>query len=293
MPRRDERTEFMKDEELDRLIAQSTFRDSDIRDVSFGAVEADILEDIMARNSLTRGALGTRSRRLLVGAGAVAALSVATVGGLLLVDTSSGGVDVADAAWNPVPFEPSREQVDALRVSCDGMIGGNWRDLDDGKELSSSSFEDAVIVTDFRGEVGTVAYFRGNRVLVCMKRNDYLVLSPVELGLSSRLNPSGTALGLVVSFDNDLTGLVVGNVPDDGADQWNVRIQEPETRDIMASVSASGRYVAWINSIPHDQESLKVAFSSDSDPADIRSVRVTAVDPPILTFDSSTKDTQP
>jgi hypothetical protein len=108
------------------------------------------------------------------------------------------------------------------------MIGGNWRDLDDGKELSSRSFEDAVIVTGFRGEVGTVAYFRGKRALVCMKRNDYLVLSPVELGLSSRLNPSGTALGLMVSFDNDLTGLVVGNVSADCADQWNVGIQEPE-----------------------------------------------------------------
>ena len=283
----------MKDEELDRLIAQSTYRDSDIRDIAFGEVEADILEDIMAGTSRTSGVYGTRSRRLLVGVGVAAALSVAGFVGSLLVGASSGEVDVAEAAWNPVPFEPTREQGDTLRASCDGMIGGNWRDLDGGKELSSRSFDDAVVVTDFRGEVGTVAYFRGKRVLVCMKRDDYLVLSPVELGLSAPLNPMGTALGLVVRFDNDPTGLVVGNVPGDGTDRWNVRIEEPDKEDIVASVSASGRYIAWINSIPHDKQSLSVTFSRNSDPADTSTIPVIAVDPPILSFDSSTKDTQP
>ncbi|MEY4227998.1 MAG: hypothetical protein RLZ84_590, partial [Actinomycetota bacterium] len=59
-----------------------------------------------------------RMRRVLVGTAAAATLTVTAVAGSFIGGTSSGKVDVAEAAWSAIPATPTTEQVNKVKLDC-------------------------------------------------------------------------------------------------------------------------------------------------------------------------------
>jgi hypothetical protein len=59
-----------------------------------------------------------RYRRVLVGTAAAATLCVTALAGSFIGGTSSGKVDVAEAAWSAIPATPTAEQVKKVQLDC-------------------------------------------------------------------------------------------------------------------------------------------------------------------------------
>ena len=59
-----------------------------------------------------------RYRRVLFGTAAAATLCVAALAGSFIGGTSSGKVEVAEAAWNAIPATPTAEQIKKVQLNC-------------------------------------------------------------------------------------------------------------------------------------------------------------------------------
>lgn len=101
----------MNDDELDRLVAQSTYRDTDVRSLDLGVGEADLMENIMNstapdldRPQPVRPTPPRRRRKLFAG--------------LLVGGTVAAGAGVAYAVADRLNQDQA-EVVDELQPACD------------------------------------------------------------------------------------------------------------------------------------------------------------------------------
>ena len=215
-----------------------------------------------------------RYRRVLVGTAAAATLCVTALAGSFIGGTSSGKVDVAQAAWSAVPATPTAEQVKKVKLDC----GINAEDLakretaaleetmgDSIPPIPSNSIPDYMLepaLVDVRGTTTIAAYFTWSLATLCVQFGDGSSnISHVAMSRHDEFSWQ-TPTAVEVEIQDIPATLIVGFLPPNatGGDpnttresdsisdtQWEAYIEGPGIERTKASVSpGTERFVAWV-----------------------------------------------
>ena len=214
-----------------------------------------------------------RSRRVLVGTAAAATLCVTALAGSFIGGTSSGKVDVADAAGSAIPVTPTAEQVKKVQVDC----GNSAESLAEAETamlaetmgesippISPNSIPDYMLepaLVDVRGTTTVAVYFTWSQATLCVQFGDGSLLAPQvamsKTGESAWQEP--IALDLFADFPATMIlGFLPPNISDTDPNstgesdkiiesQWEAYIDGPGVERTKASVNgALERFVAWV-----------------------------------------------
>jgi hypothetical protein len=213
------------------------------------------------RASAQHDAARPRFRRVLVGSAAVATLCVAALAGSFIGGTSSGKVDVAQAAWSAVPAIPTAEQVTKVRNDC-GISANQLATLESVPPASIPDYMLEPSLVDVRGTTTTAVYFTWTGATLCTGFAD----GSMDINQIPMIRPNEIAWQKPASVEvvrEDMTAtLIVGFLPPNqtGTDpnstqesdtitvtQWEAYIEGPGVERTKASVSPSmERFVAWV-----------------------------------------------
>lgn len=205
-----------------------------------------------------------RYKRVLIGSAAVATLCVTALAGSFIGGTSSGKVDVAEAAWGAIPVTPTAEQVKKVQVDCD--ITANQ--LATFESVPPASIPDYMLepaLVDVRGTTTIAAYFTWSQAALCVQFAD----GSMSLKQIPMVRPDEFVWQKPAYFEFEVEDvpatMVVGFLPPNqtGTDpsstqesdtitvtQWEAYIEGPGVERTKASVSPSmERFVAWVPSI--------------------------------------------
>ena len=215
-----------------------------------------------------------RYRRVLVGTAAAATLCVTALAGSFIGGTSSGKVDVADAAWSAIPVTPTAEQVKKVQVDC-GIDAEDFAKRetaaleeamgDSIPPISPNSIPDYMLepaLIDVRGTTTVAAYFTWSLATLCVQFGDGSInMSHVAMSRHDEFSWQ-TPTAVEVEIEDIPATLIVGFLPPNvtGGDpnttresdsisdtQWEVFIEGPGIERTKASVSpATERFVAWV-----------------------------------------------
>ena len=207
-----------------------------------------------------------RGRRLLVGTAAAATLCVTALTGSFIGGTSSGKVDVAKAAWTPVPAVVTDSMKEDFGVSCNSIIAEFWRS-GTSEELNETPVPESLkepSLIDFRGTTKIGVYFGGDLILVCLlfEERGVTVQRLDGFGGASITGRDGSINAITLKTDDRTIGLIFGDLPKDSEPVQSVKIdQVGQEETIEASVvSAVGRYAAWSPSV----DAVTVRFVSQT-----------------------------
>jgi hypothetical protein len=213
-----------------------------------------------ARTSVSRQGAPLRHRRVLVGTAAAATLGVTALAGSFIGGTSSGTVDVAEAAWSAIPATPTAEQVEKVQLDC----GITVNTLATIESVPPASIPDHMLepaLVDVRGTTTTAVYFTWTQATLCVQFGDGSIQVPqipmVSLDEFAWQEP--TALDLLADIS---ATMIVGFLPPNISaidprstsesdtvieSQWEAYVDGPGVERTKASVNAvMGRYVAWV-----------------------------------------------
>lgn len=191
----------------------------------------------------------SRRNRVILGGVAAAILCVIAVMGSFIGGTTSGKVDVAQAAWTAIPSPISKSISNQFAASCGPVVAEFWKsDKSNGNSDVPSVLREPTLI-DVRGTSKLGVYFGGDLILVCLifegknvgvQRIDGFVHTP-------NTGTRGSVNALTLAVDDRAVGLVFGDLPADSSSVRSVKIQQVEQAEpIEASVVTDvGRYVAW------------------------------------------------
>ena len=201
-----------------------------------------------------------RYRRVLVGTAAAATLCVAALAGSFIGGSSSGKVDVAQAAWSAIPATPTAAQVKKVQLDC----GITAETLAKNENVPPNSIPDYMLepaLVDVRGTTTTGVYFTWTQATLCVQFGDGSIQAPqvnmLRTGESAWKEP--IALDL---FEDFPATMILGFLPPNitGSDpnstgesdkiiesQWEAYVDAPGVERTKASVNgAMERFVAWV-----------------------------------------------
>ena len=199
-----------------------------------------------------------RYRRVVVGTAAAATLCVTALAGSFIGGTSSGKVDVAQAAWSAIPATPTAEQVKKVQLACD--ITANEPATIDSVP-PDYMLEPAMV--DVRGTTTIAAYFTWTQATLCVQFAD----GSINARQLPMVRPNEFAWQKPAYFEMEVEDtpatMIVGFLPphqmgtgtssiqeSDILTQWEAYIEGPGVERTKASVSPSmERFVAWVPSI--------------------------------------------
>lgn len=194
-----------------------------------------------------------RYRRVLVGTAAAVTLCVTALVGSFIGGTSSGKVDVAEAAWSAIPATPTAEQVKKVQLDC-GITNETMAAIE-GVTLGTaepSRLEPALV--DVRGTTTTAVYFTPTHAVLCSVFSDGSVsIKVLPMGPNDGNGGNGwkTPGVIVVKIDGNngpepfTATMIVGYLPD--GENWDVYIKVDGIETVEVAKSAKwARYVAWI-----------------------------------------------
>jgi len=205
-----------------------------------------------------------RYRRVLIGTAAAASLCVTALAGSFIGGSSSGKVDVAEAAWSAVPAVPTAEQVTRTRNDC----GISANQLATFESVPPASIPDYMLepsLVEVRGTTTTAAYFTWTQATLCVQFAD----GSMSMTQIPMLRPDEFAWQKPTAHEIEVEDvpatMIVGFLPPNqtGTDpsstqesdtitvtQWEAYIEGPGVERTKASVSPSmERFVAWVPSI--------------------------------------------
>lgn len=215
-----------------------------------------------------------RYRRVLVGTAAAATLCVTALAGSFIGGSSSGKVDVAEAAWSALPATPTAEQVKKVQLDC-GIDAEDFAKRetaaleeamgDSIPPISPNSIPDYMLepaLIDVRGTTTVAAYFTWSLATLCVQFGDGSInMSHVAMSRHDEFSWQ-TPTAVEVEIEDIPATLIVGFLPPNvtGGDpnttresdsisdtQWEVYIEGPGIERTKASVSpATERFVAWV-----------------------------------------------
>ena len=201
-----------------------------------------------------------RYRRVLFGTAAAATLCVAALAGSFIGGTSSGKVEVAEAAWNAIPATPTAEQIKKVQLDC----GITAETLATNENVPPNSIPDYMLepaLVDVRGTTTTGVYFTWTLATLCVQFGDGSYQAPqvsmAKIGESAWKEP--IALDLLEDFPATMIlGFLPPNISDTDPNstgesdkiiesQWEAYIDGPGVERTKASVNgALERFVAWV-----------------------------------------------
>ena len=205
-----------------------------------------------------------RYRRVLVGTAAAATLCVTALAGSFIGGTSTGKVDVAEAAWSAIPATPTAEQVKKVRLDC-GITANELATIESVPPASIPDYMLEPALVDVRGTTTIAAYFTWTQATLCVQFADGSINAP-QLPM---VRPDEFAWQKPAYFEMEVEDvpatMFVGFLPPNqtGTDpsstqesdtiavtQWEAYIEGPGVARTKASVSPSmERFVAWLPSI--------------------------------------------
>lgn len=210
-----------------------------------------------------------RYRRVLIGTAAAATLCVTALAGSFIGGTSSGKVDVAEAAWSAVPAAPTAEQVSRIRNDC-GISANQLATLESVPPESIPDYMLEPALVDVRGTTTIAAYFTWTQATFCVQFADgSFADGSMNMTQIPMIRPNEFAWQKPAYFEIEVEDvpatMIVGFLPPNqtGTDpnstqesdtitttQWEAYIEGPGVERTKASVSPSmERFVAWIPSI--------------------------------------------
>ena len=192
-----------------------------------------------------------RYRRVLVGTAAAATLTVAVLAGSFIGGTSSGKVEVAQAAWTAEPGVVNAAQRDEIKRSCGPIVEEFWKSgnvKSKGSENVPADFSDPAIV-DIRGTTQMSLYFSGDLSVLCFKFHGGEVMAQRIDGFNHLTDGigKGSLTPLSIAIDNGPIGIIFGTLPDASDEGTRVVINQiGQKEDITATLLMSaGSYFAW------------------------------------------------
>jgi hypothetical protein len=198
---------------------------------------------------------------------------VTALAGSFIGGTSSGKVDVADAAWSAIPVTPTAEQVKKVQVDC----GNSAESLAEAETamlaetigesippISPNSIPDYMLepaLVDVRGTTTVAVYFTWSQATLCVQFGDGSLLAP-QVAMSKTSESAWKepiALDLLEDFPATMIlGFLPPNISDTDPNstgesgkiiesQWEAYIDGPGVERTKASVNgALERFVAWV-----------------------------------------------
>ncbi|MFN5793036.1 MAG: hypothetical protein ACK44X_10715 [Burkholderiales bacterium] len=212
------------------------------------------------RTSASRQDAPRRYRRVLVGTAAAATLCVTALAGSFIGGTSSGKVDVAEAAWSAIPATPTAEQVNKAKLDC----GITAEILAAGENVPPNSIPDYMLepsLVDVRGTTTTATYFTWTKAKLCVQFGDGSIDAPeVEM---TRHDEFAWQEPIALDLFADISAtMILGFLPPNISDtepnstgesdkiiesQWEAYVDAPGVERTKASVNgAMERFVAWV-----------------------------------------------
>lgn len=202
-----------------------------------------------------------RYRRVLIGSAAAATLCVTALAGSFIGGTSSGKVDVAQAAWSAVPAAPTAEQIKKSQLDC-GITANQLATIESVPPASIPDYMLEPALVDVRGTTTTAVYFTWTQATLCVQFAD----GSIDVLQLPMVRPNEFAWqkpAVVEVVREDMTAsMIVGFLPPNqtGTDpnstqesdtitvtQWEAYIEGPGVERTKASVSPSmERFVAWV-----------------------------------------------
>lgn len=201
-----------------------------------------------------------RGRRVLVAGAAAAVLSGVAMAASFIGSTSSGEVDVAEAAWSAVPAAPTAEQVRTVQLDC-GITVNQLATIENVPPASIPDYMLEPALVDVRGTTTTAVYFTWSTATLCIQFADGSLHTP-QFPMASADEfawREPTALDLLADI---AATMIVGFLPPNtsGTDPdatseseavsespWQAYVEGPGIERTKASVNGvMGRYVAWV-----------------------------------------------
>ena len=201
-----------------------------------------------------------RYRRVLVGTAAAATLCVTALAGSFIGGTSSGKVEVAEAAWSAIPATPTAEQVKKVQLDCN--ITSEILAKSEG--VPPASIPDYMLepsLVDVRGTTTTAVYFTWTTAKMCVQFGDGSIDAP-EVAMT-RHDESAWQEPIALDLFADVSAtMILGFLPPNISDtdpnstgesdkiiesQWEAYIDGPGVERTKASVNgAMERFVGWV-----------------------------------------------
>lgn len=201
-----------------------------------------------------------RYRRVLVGTAAAATLCVTALAGSFIGGTSSGKVEVAEAAWSAIPATPTAEQVENVTLDC-GITVNQLATIENVPPVSIPDYMLEPALVDVRGTTTTAVYFSWTQATMCVQFGDGSTQAP-QVNMSRTGESAWTepiALDLLEDFPATMIlGFLPPNISDTDPNatgesdkiiesQWEAYIDGPSVERTKASVNgALERFVAWV-----------------------------------------------
>ena len=210
--------------------------------------------------SVARQDAPRRYRRVLVGTAAVATLCVTALAGSFIGGTSTGKVDVAEAAWSAIPATPTAEQVKKVQLDCNITS----ETLAKSEGVPPASIPDYILepsLVDVRGTTTTAVYFTWTTAKMCVQFGDGSIDAP-EVAMT-RSDESAWQEPIALDLFADVSAtMILGFLPPNISDtdpnstgesdkliesQWEAYIDGPGVERTKASVNgAMERFVGWV-----------------------------------------------
>lgn len=205
-----------------------------------------------------------RYKRVLIGTAAAATLCVTALAGSFIGGTSSGKVDVAEAAWSAVPIPATKTQSNALDALCKPMVQQQFDTYvaDRGADESVPTAVPELVASDVRGTSASNLYFARSYPfgVFCAGVLDVGSGGAVAVGIDMfGGNKEPTAKNGTVaqrafeSASGETYALFVGYLPNGEASKYSATVYidpptgEKEPQAVIATVDETwGRYYAWV-----------------------------------------------
>ena len=199
------------------------------------------------QTSATRYSASPRYRRVFIGTAAAATLCVTALAGSFIGGTSSGKVDVAQAAWAATPTEPSQRDIDSIASDCRPLVDEMWKSYRLDKAVPKSAVIPSAV--DVRGTTKLAVYFwEDTSAAVCFRFDGGAVaLQNIGSNAMWMANDGGSIQPLTFTVDNRKIGLVWGDLPRTGTGDFAVDLnQTGQVEAIVPTLMPNiRRYVAW------------------------------------------------
>jgi hypothetical protein len=216
-----------------------------------------------------------RYRRVLVGTAAATTLCVTALAGSFIGGTSTGKVEVAEAAWSAIPATPTAEQVKKVTMDCNitaESLAKSETALQEetlGRSIppiSPNSIPDYMLepsLVDVRGTTTTAVYFTWTTAKMCVHFSDGSIDAPEVAMTRHGLDEFAWQKPIALDLFSDVSAtMILGYLPPNISDtdpnstgesdkiiesQWEAYVDAPGVERTKASVNgAMERFVAWV-----------------------------------------------
>jgi hypothetical protein len=185
---------------------------------------------------------------------------VTALAGSFIGGTSSGKVDVAEAAWSAIPATPTAEQVKKVTLDCN-ITSETLAKSEGVPPASIPAYMLEPSLVDVRGTTTTATYFTWTKAKLCVQFGDGSIDAPeVEM---TRHDEFAWQEPIALDLFSDISAtMILGFLPPNktGTDpnstqefdtitytQWEAYVDAPGVERTKASVSPSmERFVAWV-----------------------------------------------